>query len=373
MADLFFYGTLRHVPLLRIVLGRKDVSAVPATLPGHGVWWVAGESFPMIAPDPGRAAPGVLVQGLSDADVARLDFYEGGFAYTLRDVTVDTDAGRAPARVYFPDAGAWDKGEVWDLDDWAARWGRITEDAATEAMAHFGKDAAEDIQALLPFFRARAWSRQLAQEGAPQTLRSTMTRRDVAIRRDRPGYDGFFRIHAFDVDYAKFHGGRSETVSREGFVAFDAALVLPYDPVTDQVLMIEQLRYGPILRDDPAPWTLEPIAGLIDAGEAPADSARREAEEEAGLTLGELQLMTRVYASPGYTSEFFHCYLGLCDLSGYRAGVNGLDSEHEDIRSHLLSFDAAMALVDSGEVNAGPLAMMLLWLARKRDSLRRMG
>ena len=109
---------------------------------------------------------------------------------------------------------------------------------------------------------------------------------------------------------------------------------------------------------------------VTKAGEDPADCVRREAEEEAGLTLGDLRPMVRAYASPGYSTEFFHCFLGLCDLSGYGTQIGGLDSENEDIRSHVVSFEQALALVDSGEINAGPLVMMILWLARHRDALR---
>ena len=81
--------------------------------------------------------------------------------------------------------------------------------------------------------------------------------------------------------------------------------------------------------------------------------------------------MVKIYASPGYTTEFFHCFLGLCDLSEDDNGLAGLDEEHEDIRNHVISFDRAMELIDSGEINVGPLVMMLFWLARHREELRR--
>ena len=99
-------------------------------------------------------------------------------------------------------------------------------------------------------------------------------------------------------------------------------------------------------------------------------AARREAEEEAGLRLGPLEPMVQVYASPGYSTEFFHCFLGLAELSEFDTSAGGLRSEHEDIRSHVLSFDAAMALVKTGEINTGPLVMMLYWLAAERDRIR---
>ena len=46
--------------------------------------------------------------------------------------------------------------------------------------------------------------------------------------------------------------------------------------------------------------------------------------------------------------------------------------EGEDIRLHPMGFDAALALVDSREIQVGPLILMLHWLARHRDRLRAM-
>ncbi|SMC74414.1 NUDIX domain-containing protein [Primorskyibacter flagellatus] len=372
MTSLFFYGSLRHVPLLEIVLGRAagGIDMQPATLPDHAVRAVAEGPFPTIGAEQGAETQGLLVRGLDPQDIARLDFYEAGFEFDTRGLPVETDEGAIMAQVYFPAGDHWTPGDFWSLQDWVDQWGQLSCDAAREVMGRYGKASPQEISALFPFIRSRAWARRLAVQPAPQTLRAQMTDQDVEITAERPGFDGFFRMRAFSLRHRTFAGGWSETMNREAFVAFDAALVLPYDPATDRVMLIEQMRYGPLMRGDPAPWVLEPVAGLVDAGETPEACARREAVEEAGLTLGEMRPMPAVYASPGYSSEFFHCFLGLCDLSPKDAGLGGLDTEHEDIRSHVLRFPAAMALLDSGEVNAGPLAMMLLWLARERPNLR---
>lgn len=372
MTSLFFYGSLRHVPLLEIVLGRAsdNMDALPATLSNHTVRTVAEGPFPTIRVQEGAQANGLLVRGLDAQDIARLDFYEAGFDFDTRIVEVNTADGACDARIYFPAGDHWTAGAPWSLQDWVDQWGQLSCDAAREVMGRYGKASPQEISALFPFIRSRAWARRLAALPAPQTLRAQMTAQDVEFTAERPGFDGFFRMRAFSLRHRTFAGGWSETMNREAFVAFDAALVLPYDPATDRVMLIEQMRYGPLMRGDPAPWVLEPVAGLVDAGETPEACARREAVEEAGLTLGEMRAMPAVYASPGYSSEFFHCFLGLCDLSPKDAGLGGLATEHEDIRSHVISFEAAMALLDSGEVNAGPLAMMLLWLARERPNLR---
>jgi ADP-ribose pyrophosphatase len=56
----------------------------------------------------------------------------------------------------------------------------------------------------------------------------------------------------------------------------------------------------------------------------------------------------------------------LTDLSDVKSGIGGLAAENEDIRSHIISFDALMALVESGEAGNSPLLISALQLARRR-------
>lgn len=369
--SVFLYGTLRYLPLLRLVLGRSpDADLQAARLTGHRVCQAKGQDFPLIQPSQGATSEGLLLTNPSDEDLARLDFYEGGFGYTLSPVTVETDQGPAEAQVYFPDDGLWQAGPDWQLDEWVARNGALTLRAAAEVMERKDTNTAQHVARLFPFIRARAWASMLAERGTPTSLRYDAKPGDIEVEHINGGYDGFFRLRPYRLRHRTFKAGFSDWFERETFFSYDAALVLPYDPVTDSILLVEQWRGGPMWRGDPVAWTLEPIAGLVDAGENPADTARREAQEEAGLTLGDLQPILKGYPSPGYSTEFFHCFVGICDLSGPRADTSGLADENEDIRSHVITFDHAMKLLDTGEITALPLASMLLWLARHRDHLR---
>ena len=133
--------------------------------------------------------------------------------------------------------------------------------------------------------RARAQSARMAQTAVARGVDLEMTRDLVHHQVQRQPYSGFFAVEEHDVSFQKFDGTYSPVVTRAVFVSSDAAIVLPYDPVTDRVLLVEQFRAGPYIRGDRYPWCLEPIAGLIDAGETPAQAALREAKEEAGLDL----------------------------------------------------------------------------------------
>jgi len=109
---------------------------------------------------------------------------------------------------------------------------------------------------------------------------------------------------------------------------------------------------------------------MVDAGETPEQAALRETAEEAGLTLHHLERMFAFYASPGSSTDYFTCYLGLADLPDDHSTSGGLADEAEDLRLHVIPFAQALDLIDSGEVTAGPLIAMLLWLSRHRDRLR---
>lgn len=375
MSTLFFYGTLCHLPLLEAVLGVSsgalDDRLHAAILPDHRVSWVKDDAYPMIERADGHSAQGLVLRHVTEDEESRLTYYEGAFSYHLSDVSVRTSEGAIQAVCFYPMSDDQTRGAPWVLQDWVRGWGEMAVGAARDVMARRARYDAETAAALRPFLTARHWSRILARRNSgPATLRHAPEVGDVTIHERHEGYRGFFELADFSFDHSRFDGTRSPLLRREAFLAFDAALVLPYDPKTDHILLIEQLRFGPVWRDDPNPWVFEPIAGLVDPGEDPADTARREAKEESGLSLGQLEPMVQVYASPGYSTEFFHCFLAVTDLSDFVASGNGLASEHEDIRSHVLAFDDAMAFVQTGEINAGPLIMMLYWLAAERGRLR---
>ncbi|MBD3788115.1 MAG: NUDIX domain-containing protein [Sphingomonadales bacterium] len=368
----FFYGTLCHPPLLQAVLGHlPEVS--PAVLEGYQIREAqdaagAGLGFPVLVSGAG-AAPGLLV-AVTPEDQARLDFYETGYVTEVIEARDATGTARA-ARVYLPAPGRWQAGAPWVLADWAARWGAIAPEAAREFMALRGQIPAEQALARYGQIKVRAASRLRAGAGAkPARLRRAAGPGDVEVTALSTVYARFFAVEDYTLRHRLFDGGMSAPLSRAAFVSGDAAVVLPYDPARDRVLLVEQFRTGPLARGDLNPWMLEPIAGRVDPGESPEDCARREAGEEAGLSLGALIAGPSFYPSPGAKSEYTYCFIGLADLPEGAARPGGMEDEGEDIRPHLISFDDLMALVETGEADNGPLLVLALWLARLRPELR---
>lgn len=368
MSAMFFYGTLCHAPLRAAVLGR-EAPVRPAALAGHAVRLAAEQDFPMLVAEPGSVVPGVLAEGLTEADRARLAFYEGGFAFVTREVLVEA-GGPVAAAVFWPEEGRWQPDGPWDFAAWLERWGDTVTEAAGDFMALYGHADAAAVLARYPQMLVRGGARVRARQVKPTLQRRSAGPGDVQVAAFRQPYARFFSVEEHDISWRRFDGQMTAPVTRATFVSADAVVVLPYDPVRDRVLVVEQFRMGPFVRGDAQPWLLEPVAGRIDGGETPESCALRETEEEAGLTLRALVAGPSCYASPGAKTEYLYTFVGLVDLPDGSGGIGGLELETEDIRGHVLPFEQLLALIDSGEVDLAPLIVLAYWLDRQRPRLR---
>jgi nudix-type nucleoside diphosphatase (YffH/AdpP family) len=238
---------------------------------------------------------------------------------------------------------------------------------AVKMRAH-GQMSPERVAKRLPSLRVEAASRVRAAAAPARGLRQGSGEVEAGV--PRASHAGFFGLDVYSLRHRRFDGDMSAELQREVFAIGDAVTVLPYDPVQDRVLLIEQFRVGPLGRGDPLPWQLEAIAGRIDPGETPEAAARREAVEEAGLVLGALEKVAEYYPSPGAVAEYLYSYVALCDLPDGVAGVFGAEAEGEDIKGHLLAFDRLVEVMNSGEIGNAPLLLTVLWLQRERARLR---
>lgn len=369
----FVFGTLRYPPLARAVLGQVADEG-EACLEGAEtcIALTAGgiaQSFPILAPKAGGRVPGQLIS-LDAAARERLAFYELGYrAEAMR--VIRGDGTPVEAMVLVPDHGRWTPGPHWDFEAWVREWGAVCLAAVPEYMALMGRVTPEVATLRYPMILVRAASRLRAEaEPSPAELRRVADPEDVVIESCTQGYVRFFAVEDYRLRHRRFSGGMSRDLDRAAFVSGDATVVLPYDPVRDRVLLVEQIRVGPLARGARNPWQLEAIAGRVDPEETPHAAALREAGEEAGISLSHLIPAPRFYPSPGAKTEYIYCYLAIADLPDGVARPGGLEAEGEDIRPHLVTFGELMHLIETGEAENGPLIVLALWLAQKRDGLR---
>ena len=87
-------------------------------------------------------------------------------------------------------------------------------------------------------------------------------------------YEGFFSLDVLHLRHRLFAGGWSPVLKRELFRTRRAAVILPYDPVRDVVVLVEQFRTGAV-ETGSSSWLLEACAGLTEPGESAEEVARR--------------------------------------------------------------------------------------------------
>ena len=196
-----------------------------------------------------------------------------------------------------------------------------------------------------------------------------MAERAFEILAQETAYAGFFRLLRYRIRHVLFRGGWSPVLTRELFERGHAAAVLPYDPDTDQVVLIEQFRIG-ALEAPGGPWLLEIVAGIIEPGETSEAVIRREVIEETGCPVEDVMPLYEYHVSPGGTSERISLFCGKVDAS-QADGIHGLADEGEDIRVVVLRADDAIAKVQAGEINSAAPIMALQWLRINREQLRK--
>lgn len=195
-----------------------------------------------------------------------------------------------------------------------------------------------------------------------------MTRDRLRILAEDTLYAGFNRVSRLVYRYRRHDGGWSAPVEREVLRRGPAAAVLPYDPVRDTVILIEQFRPGAHLAGG-EPWQLEPVAGLRHAHETDEEVARREALEEAGCVLQDMVPVCRYLVSPGCIDEQVTVFCGRADSGGVPEFA-GEVAEGEDTRVHVMAFAEACDRLADGRFQYALTVISLQWLVLNRDRLR---
>lgn len=207
----------------------------------------------------------------------------------------------------------------------------------------------------------------------PLSLGPTLAEGESAVEvlESRTVYQDFARVDVYSVRTKKYDGDWSEPYRRDlvstGGTGHATAAIL-YEPERDVVLLIEQFRMVNYVNNPKRGWQLEIVAGLIDPGENPDETIVREIREEAGCEVKSLEKIVHFAASPGIYTETVHLYLARVTMAS--AGVHGLASEGENIRGHVVSFDDALKMADSGFIMDCKTLFAINWLARHRADVR---
>ncbi|MBP0615987.1 NUDIX domain-containing protein [Jiella mangrovi] len=177
-------------------------------------------------------------------------------------------------------------------------------------------------------------------------------------------HQGFRDLRKLTIEHESLDGsGRIGPMEREYLATGPVAVIVPYDPARDAIVVIRQFRLAAAL-DTANAAAVELPAGMVDPGENIAEAAARELEEETGLPALAIERCFAMLPSPGLSDEHAHIFLAIVD-AGQLGQSAGKDEEDEDIRPILAPVDELIAAVDDGRVQNGYLITCTHWFARK--------
>lgn len=184
---------------------------------------------------------------------------------------------------------------------------------------------------------------------------------DVVVRDVQLLASGWHVLRKTTYDY-RHADGTWTTEHRETYDRGNGATILLYDRERETVLLARQFRYPVYVNDHPDGMLLETAAGLLDDDD-PETAIRREAGEELGVTVGDLEHVFDVYMSPGSVTERLHFYAAPYTPESRTTPGGGLADEGEDIGVVELPFREALDMIHDGRIADAKTVMLLQWAA----------
>ncbi|ONG59044.1 ADP-ribose diphosphatase [Pseudoroseomonas deserti] len=188
---------------------------------------------------------------------------------------------------------------------------------------------------------------------------------------DEIAWSGRFPLQRVRFRYRRSDGTPSALLTWELWRRGQGVVMLPYDPWTGRIALVEQFRL-PALAAGEDPIMRECPAGLLEPGEDPADAVLRETEEETGFTPDRVEKIGQYMLMQGGSDELMHFYAGRARLPAPGlVGTRGLEDEGEETRVLVVTADDALAQLARGEIRNVTAALCLMWLQLNRERLNR--
>ena len=173
--------------------------------------------------------------------------------------------------------------------------------------------------------------------------------------------DNWGRLTKYSIAYRR-RDGAAERQSREVYDRGDGAAILLYNKQRRTIVLTRQFRLPALLNGHPDGMLLEAPAGLLDADD-PVTAIRREAEEETGYRITQVEEVLAPIMSPGSVTERLHLFVGEYTAADRVSAGGGHASEGEDIEVIEVPLDQALAMIERREI-VDAKTILLIYHAR---------
>ena len=172
--------------------------------------------------------------------------------------------------------------------------------------------------------------------------------------------DNWYVLKTTTFDFQRADGSWQRQ-HRETYDRGNGAVVLLHDRARRTVILTRQFRFPAYVNGHDG-MLIEAPAGLLDQA-TPEARIRAEAEEETGYRVGAVRKVFEAFMSPGSVTEKLYFFIAEYDAAARTGRGGGIAEEGEDIEVFELPFDAALGMIDSGEIADGKTIMLLQYAA----------
>jgi nudix-type nucleoside diphosphatase (YffH/AdpP family) len=151
--------------------------------------------------------------------------------------------------------------------------------------------------------------------------------------------------------------GSRQRQEREVYDRGNGATILLYNAARRTVVLTRQFRLPAFVNGHDG-YLIESAAGLLDDA-SPEARIRKEAEEETGYRIGQVEPVCEAFMSPGSVTERLHFFMAPYEAADQVGPGGGLADEGEDIEVLEFGYDEAYAMVASGAIMDGKTIMLL--------------
>ena len=169
--------------------------------------------------------------------------------------------------------------------------------------------------------------------------------------------DNWYMLKKVTYEYLK-KDGTSQVQSREAYDRGNGATILLYNTEHKTVILTRQFRLPTFINGNASGMLIETCAGLLD-NDNPEDCIRRETEEETGFKISTVRKIFEAYMSPGSVTELVHFFVAEYSQLMKENEGGGIEHEQEDIEVLEIKLEAAMEMMNTGEIKDGKTIMLL--------------
>lgn len=175
--------------------------------------------------------------------------------------------------------------------------------------------------------------------------------------------ENWYTLNNYSFEYKK-EDGSWETQRRESYDCGDGAAILLYNRTMKTVVLTRQFRMPTYVNGNHDGMMVEVCAGLLD-GLSPEECIKKEALEETGYNVNEVQQVMVTYMCPGSVTQKLYLFIAAYDESlKVNEGGGALD-ETENIEVLEYPFTEALDMISCGEIKDAKSVMLLQYAALK--------